>query len=127
MKTVRVSAAVICDGSAVYATRRAYGESKGWWEFPGGKREEGESGESAIVREIREELGIEISVDRFLGTVGCQYPSFYLVMDCYICSIKEGQPSLSVHDEARWLERDELWSVKWLPADELVIRELEKE
>lgn len=127
MKTVRVSAAVICDGSAVYATRRAYGESKGWWEFPGGKREEGESGESAIVREIREELGVEISVDRFLGTVRCCYPSFYLVMDCYICSIKEGQPSLSVHDEARWLERDELWSVKWLPADELVIKELEKE
>lgn len=127
MKTVRVSAAVICDGSAVYATRRAYGESKGWWEFPGGKREKGESGEDAIVREIREELGVEISVDRFLCTVGCQYPSFYLVMDCYICSIKEGQPSLSVHDEARWLERDELWSVKWLPADELVIRELEKE
>ena len=124
MKNVRVSAAVIHDGDYVYATRRAYGAQKGWWEFPGGKQERGETGEEAVKREIREELGVELSVERFIGTVSCQYPEFYLVMDCYLCSINKGQPSLSVHDAARWLDKSELRTLDWLPADLLVLDKL---
>lgn len=124
MRTIRVSAAIIFQDGYIYATRRAYGEFRGWWEFPGGKREEGETGEAAIVREIREELGVDIAIESYLATVEYQYPAFHLVMDCYICSIKSGHLRLRVHDDARWLHMDELSSVDWLPADVLVVKEL---
>ena len=126
MKTIRVSAAIICQGNYIYATRRAYGEFKGWWEFPGGKREEGETGEAAAIREIKEELGVDIEVDSYLTTVEYQYPSFYLVMDCYVCSIKSGHLNLKVHDDAKWLHKEEMDSVDWLPADVLVVDKLLK-
>ena len=124
MKEVRVSAAVIVKNGRIYATRRTDGEQKGFWEFPGGKIEEGESSEDALVREIREELGVKIAVREFLTTVSYQYPSFFLVMDCFLCSLEEGEMELSVHDRALWLKEGELGSVQWLPADELVVRAL---
>ena len=101
MKTIRVSAAVIHHDGLIYATRRGYGDFKGLWEFPGGKREAGESGEDAVIREIKEELGVEIKVDRFLLTVEYQYPEFKLVMDNYLCTIEKGHLELSVHDDAK--------------------------
>lgn len=126
MKTIRVSAAVITSGDKIYATRRAYGEFKGLWEFPGGKREEGESGEETIIREIKEELEAEIKVESFLTTVEYQYPAFYLIMDCYICSLLSDHLSLHVHDDAAWLGMDELDSIEWLPADKIVIQALKR-
>ena len=126
MKTIRVSAAIIHHDGKVYATRRGYGEFMGFWEFPGGKREEGESGEETAVREIREELGASIRIDSFLTTVDYQYPSFHLIMDCYIASVVEGHLTLSEHTDARWLGKDELDSVQWLPADIIAVEELKK-
>ena len=105
----------------IYATRRGKGEFKGGWEFPGGKREEGEDGEQTVVREIREELGADIAVESHLGTVEWQYPSFFLVMDCYLCHVRDGRLTLSEHDEARWLALEDIGSVAWLPADTLVV------
>ncbi len=121
MKTIRVSAAVIRHEGEVFASRRGYGPFKGFWEFPGGKREEGESGEEAIIREIKEELGADIVVEKFLTTVEYQYPEFYLVMDCYLCSVINGKLTLSVHDDAAWLNLTNLYSVDWLPADSEVL------
>lgn len=124
MKCVRVSAAVIHRGDSVYATRRSYGEYKGFWEFPGGKREEGESGEEALIREIREELSSDIHIDRLITTVEYQMPTFLLVMDAYLCTLEGGDLHLSVHDDAIWLKKSELNTLKWLPADLLVIEKL---
>ena len=117
MKTIRVSAAVIKDGDRILATERGYGEFKGYWEFPGGKREEGESGEETIVREIREELGADIAVDKFICTVEHQYDSFYLIMDCYLCHVSQGTLTIKEHEAMKWLTSDTLDSVEWLPAD----------
>lgn len=121
MKTIRVSAAVIHKDGRIYTTRRAYGTFKGFWEFPGGKREEGESGEEAILREIKEELSIDIKVEKFLGTIEYDYPEFHLVMDNYLCSISNGEIELSVHDDANRVDLNDINSVNWLPADLLVI------
>lgn len=125
MKTIRVSAAVIRDGSSVLAAERGYGEYEGFWEFPGGKREAGESGEDAIVREIREELGVLIAVDGLLCTVEHQYDGFFLVMDCYLAHIKEGKIKANEHLALRWLTADTLDSVSWLPADLKVLPSLQ--
>lgn len=125
MKTIRVSAAIIQDKGRIYATKRVKGLYKGW-EFPGGKREEGETGEDAIIREIREELKTEIKVDKFLTTIEYTYPEFHLVMDCYLCSIEKGHLTLTEHEEASWLEIEEIDSLDWLPADILVVQELKK-
>ena len=108
----------------IYATRRGKGEFRGYWEFPGGKREEGESGEEAAVREIKEELGATIAVERFLVTVEYDYPSFHLMMDAYLASIADGELTLSEHSEARWLSLEDIDSVDWLPADLLIVDEL---
>ena len=125
MRTIRVSAAVIKDGDRILAAERGYGEYKGFWEFPGGKREEGESGEAAAVREIREELQAEISIDRLLCTVEHQYSGFYLIMDCYLAHIKEGKIKANEHLALRWLTADTLESVSWLPADLKVLPSLQ--
>ena len=117
MRAIRVSAAVIIDGNRVLAAERGYGEYRGYWEFPGGKREPGETGEDAIVREIREELGAVIAVDGFLGTIEHSYHHFHLVMDCYIAHIQKGVIEAKEHMALRWLSLDELDSVSWLPAD----------
>ena len=126
MKTIRVSAAVIVNNDKILATQRGYGFYKDGWEFPGGKREEGESGEETIIREIQEELKIAINVDDFLATVEYDYPDFHLVLDTYICSIASGEVELSVHENALWLSRADIDSVDWLPADLAVVDEIKK-
>jgi len=126
MKTISVVAAVIIrtdsDGSKqVFATQRGYGEYKDWWEFPGGKIEEGESPEAALKREIREELATEISVGDYVDTIEYDYPTFHLSMRCYKCSVISGKLELLEHENASWLTSESLRSVKWLPADELIL------
>ena len=125
-KTIRVVAAVIRREDMIFATQRGYGSYKDWWEFPGGKIEPGETPQEALVREIREELNTTISVDRFLTTVEYDYPEFHLTMDCFWCSIDEGNLTLLEHEAAKWLPIGDLRQVKWLPADVLVIGEIER-
>lgn len=120
-KTVRVTAAVICRENKIFATQRGYGDYKDWWEFPGGKIESGESPEQALKREILEELAAEISVGRKIMTVEYDYPTFHLSMDCFVCTLIRGEPELLEHEAAKWLSRDELDSVNWLPADREVV------
>lgn len=117
MKRIEVVAAIIIRDGKVFATQRGYGEFKDGWEFPGGKMEPGESREEALVREIREELDAEIRVDRLLETVEYDYPKFHLTMHCFICELLSGKLVLKEHEAARWLSRDELNTVDWLPAD----------
>ena len=124
-KRIHVVAAVILKEGKVFATQRGYGAYKDWWEFPGGKVEPGETPEMALVREIREELKTRIAADRFLTTVEYDYPEFHLSMDCYWCHVEEGELVLLEHEAARWLPLDDLRQVKWLPADLLVIDEIE--
>lgn len=118
MKQIEVVAAIIRDTEGrIFATQRGYGEWKDWWEFPGGKMESGETPEEALKREIREELSTEISVDAFLCTVEYDYPKFHLTMHCYLCSLTNDVLHLNEHEAARWLPKDQLNSVNWLPAD----------
>ena len=121
MKHIEVVAAIIRKEDMIFATQRGYGEWKDWWEFPGGKMEVGETPEEALVREIREELSAEISVEEFLCTVEYDYPKFHLTMHCYLCSLMTDSLHLNEHEAARWLSKDELDSVKWLPADVKVV------
>lgn len=121
METIEVVAAIIRKGDAVFATQRGYGEFKDWWEFPGGKMEPGETPEEALVREIHEELSTEISVDKFLYTIDYDYPKFHLTMHCYMCSLLNDALHLNEHEAARWLDREGIYSVKWLPADEILL------
>ena len=117
MKTVRVVAAIIIENGKVFATQRGYGEFKDGWEFPGGKIEPGETPEEAIVREIKEELDTEVEVIELLDTVEYDYPNFHLSMGCFICKIKSGDLVLKEHEAAKWLTKDTLGSLEWLPAD----------
>ena len=126
MKTVRVVAAIIIENGKVFATQRGYGEFKDGWEFPGGKIEPGETPEEAIVREIKEELDTEVEVIELLDTVEYDYPNFHLSMGCFICKIKSGDLVLKEHGAAKWLTKDTLGSVEWLPADMGLVREIEK-
>ena len=121
MKRIEVVAAVIVRDGEVLATRRGYGEWKGWWEFPGGKIEKGESPEEALVREIREELDAEISVGELMETVEWDYPDFHLTMHCFVCTLFSESLRLNEHEDAVWLSADKLHSVRWLPADEGLI------
>lgn len=124
MKVVEVAAAIIQKEDKIFATRRGYGEFKGMWEFPGGKVEPGETPEEAVVREIREELETEILIDQCFVEIDYDYSDFHLHMKCYLCSIKSGDLKLLEHSEARWLTRENLDSVEWLPADVGVIERL---
>ena len=124
MKTIEVVAAVICDGDKVFATQRGYGEFEGWWEFPGGKIEPGESHHEALKREIREELDVDIHVGERLCTVEYDYPTFHLTMHCYMASLLDGEIALLEHMAARWLFKAELDEVEWLPADVSVVDSL---
>ncbi len=121
MKTIRVTAAVIVHEGRIFATQRGYGPYKDGWEFPGGKIEAGETPEQTIVREIREELNITIAADRYITTIEYDYPDFHLSMDCFYAHIEDGQISLLEHEAARWITKDQLDEIAWLPADLLLI------
>ena len=125
MKNIEVVAAIIHDNdNRIFATQRGSGDWKDWWEFPGGKIELGETPEEALKREILEELDTKIAVERLVDTVNWDYPKFHLTMHCYRCEVVEGELSLLEHEAARWLSFEQLYSVKWLPADEVVIDKL---
>ena len=126
MKTIRVVAAIILADNKIFATQRGYGEFKDGWEFPGGKIEPDETPEHAIIREIKEELDTEIEVIQLLDTVEYDYPKFHLSMDCFICNVKSGDLILKEHEAAKWLTKETLYSVNWLPADQALIGKIEK-
>lgn len=117
MKEIKVVAAIIQKENKILATKRGYGEFINMWEFPGGKIEPGETKEQALVREIKEELNIEINVDKFAIDIEYQYPNFYLFMSCFMCSIKEGSIELLEHNDGKWITKEELNTLNWLLAD----------
>ena len=132
MKTIRVVAAVIqsrnTDGQPIiFATQRGYGEYKDWWEFPGGKIEAEESPDQALIREIKEELEVDIKVGKKIDTIEFDYPTFHLSMDCFWCQIISGDLLLKEHEAARWLTKEDLYSVDWLPADLTLIEKIDKQ
>lgn len=124
MKRIEVVAAIIMRGEEVFATQRGYGQWHGWWEFPGGKMEAGESPQEALRREIREELDAEIEIGDLLETVEWDYPEFHLTMHCFICTLLSESVHLNEHEAAAWLTKETLSTVKWLPADEGLIKRL---
>ena len=130
MKTVKVVAAIICDDmkekNKIFATARGYGELKGGWEFPGGKVEPGETSQQALIREIIEELDTEIKVGELIDMVEYDYPTFHLSMDCFWAEVKAGHLELKEAEAAKWLTKNQLDSVTWLPADILLIDQIRK-
>lgn len=129
MKRIQVVAAIILrdggQGRQVFATQRGYGDWKDWWEFPGGKIEAGESPEAALAREIREELATEITVGSCIGTIEYDYPAFHLSMRCYRCTVISGKLELLEHENAAWLAKEILRTVRWLPADLTILDAVE--
>lgn len=129
MKTIKVVAAVICDNikekNKIFATARGYGELKGGWEFPGGKVEPGETPQQALVREIMEELDTEIKVGEWIDTIEFDYPTFHLSMDCFWAKVTKGHLELKEAEAAKWLTKDQLDSVAWLPADITLIDKIQ--
>lgn len=126
MKTIRVVAAVIRDGERIFATARGYGDFKGGWEFPGGKIEAGETPQQALAREIQEELDTRVQVGELIGTVEYDYPKFHLSMDCFWCSIICGNLVLKEAEDAKWLTRETIDSVAWLPADQGLVDKIKE-
>ena len=126
MRQIEVVAAIIVKDHKVFATQRGYGEWKDFWEFPGGKIDAGETPEEALCREIKEELDTEIAVGELFTTIDYDYPTFHITMHCYLCTIENGSLTLLEHKAAKWLSLEQLDSVTWLPADLLVIAELQK-
>ena len=126
MKTIKVVAAIIIQNGKVFATQRGYGEWQGWWEFPGGKIEPGECPQDALKREIKEELDAEIEVGDLLETVEWNYPTFHLTMHCYICTLTSESMHLNEHESSAWLTKDNLDSVKWLPADLILLDKIQQ-
>lgn len=126
MKSLQVVAAIIQDGDTFLATQRGYGDWKGWWEFPGGKIKQGESAETALKREILEELEMRISVGEQLCTIQTDYPEFHLTMHCFLCKIQEGEPVLREHEALRWLKLEEMDAIRWLSADVEAIEKLKE-
>ena len=125
-KIIEVVAAVIKSKNKIFTTQRAYGDIKGFWEFPGGKVEEGETPQEALIREIREELDIEIRVGELIDTIEYDYPSFHLSLNCFWTEIVSGDLTLKEHQDAKWLAKDELDSVEWLPADITLIEQIKQ-
>ena len=129
MKTIKAVAAVICDSlentTKIFATARGYGEFKGKWEFPGGKLEAGETSQQALIREIQEELAVKIEVGELIDTIEYDYPTFHLSMDCFLCVVIDGEIILKEAEAAKWLDKYELYSVDWLPADIALIEKLQ--
>ena len=126
MKTVRVVAGIIIEDGKVFATQRGYGEFKDGWEFPGGKIEQGETPEEAVVREIMEELDTEVEVKELFDTVEYDYPKFHLSMDCFWCELQSEHVVLNEHEDAKWLSKAQLDSVDWLPADVTLVDKIAK-
>lgn len=126
MKNIHVSAAIIIKDNKIFVTQRGYGEFKDWWEFPGGKIEEGETPEECLKREIKEELKADINIDKYLCTVEYDYPNFHLKMECFICSLIDGHLELVEAEDAKFITKDQLDSIDFLPADLLVVKELKK-
>ena len=125
-KITTVVAAVIREGNKIFATQRGYGEFKGFWEFPGGKIEDGETLQEALVREVREELDVEILVGDLIDTIEYDYPDFHLSLNCFWAGIVSGNLTLKEHQDAKWLSKDELDSVEWLPADITLIEQIKQ-
>ena len=125
MRQIEVVAAIIVKDHKVFATQRGYGEWKDFWEFPGGKIDAGETPEEALRREIKEELDTEIAVGELFTTIDYDYPTFHITMHCYLCTIENGSLTLLEHEAAKWLSLEQLDSVTWLPADQIVIAELQ--
>ena len=124
IKSIEVVAAVIFRGDRIFATQRGYGEFKDGWEFPGGKMEPGESKEDALKRELREELNVEIEVENLLKTIEYDYPNFHLTMHCFKSKLKKGEPELLEHEAAKWVSKDEIDNIAWLPADIEIIEQV---
>jgi len=126
MKNIHVSAAIIMKDNKIFVTQRGYGKFKDWWEFPGGKIEEGETPEECLKREIKEELKADINIDKYLCTVEYDYPNFHLKMECFICSLIDGHLELVEAEDAKFITNDQLDNIDFLPADLLVVKELKK-
>ena len=124
MKNIEVVAAVIRDGNRIFATQRGYGHYEGWWKFTGGKIEQGETPRQALHREILEELDTDVEVGSLIGHVQYTYPEFHLEMDCFWCTVIKGNLKLKEAEDARWLTKEDLFSVKWLPADLAVVEKI---
>ena len=126
MKIIEVVAAIIKHNNEIFITRRGYGEFENMWEFPGGKMEVGETQEEALIREIKEELELDIHVSKFLTTVDYDYPNFHLIMHCFICTICGGKLQLNAHNDAKWTTVEGIDKLNWVPADILVIEKLKE-